>query len=106
MKLFNLTDIQKNKIKISVDTLFFTLFGLLFIAFIFNINLSIFKNNKYDKYDNSINGYDKVSTAIDERGELLIINRSDGTYKIYSDSVCTGIFNLKANRIYKDMQGK
>ncbi len=103
MKIFNLTDIQKNKIKIVFDTLFFTLFGLLFIAFIFNINISIFKNNKYD---NSIYGYDKVSTAIDERGELLIINRSDGTYKIYSDSVCTGIFNLKANKIYKDMENK
>jgi len=103
MKMFNLTDIQKNKIKIAFDTLFFTLFGLLFLAFIFNINLNIFKNNKYDT---SIYGYDKVSTAIDERGELLIINRSDGTYKIYSDSVCNGIFNLKANKIYKDMQGK
>jgi len=101
MKLLTLDDAQKKKIKIIFDTLFFTFFGLLFLAFIFNINLNIFKNNKYDT---AIHNYDKVSTAIDERGELIIFNRIDGTYKIYSDSVCTGIFNLKANKIYKDMQ--
>ena len=42
---------------------------------------------------------DKVSVAINERNELMIIDRTDGSYEIYQDSVGKCIFNLYANSI-------
>jgi hypothetical protein len=42
-----------------------------------------------------------TSVAINERNELLVIDRKTGIYSIYSDSVGTVIFNLYANRMYK-----
>lgn len=42
---------------------------------------------------------DKVSVAINERNELMIIDRTDGTYEIYQDSVGMCVFNLYANSI-------
>ena len=41
----------------------------------------------------------KVSVAINERNELMIIDRADGSYEIYQDSVGRCIFNLYANSI-------
>lgn len=42
-----------------------------------------------------------TSVAINERNELLIIDRKTGLYSIYQDSIGKVIFNLYANRIYK-----
>lgn len=42
---------------------------------------------------------DKVSVAINERNELMIIDREDGSYEIYQDSIGRCIFNLYANAI-------
>lgn len=42
---------------------------------------------------------DKVSVAINERNELMIIDRTDGTYEIYQDSVGMCVFNLYAKSI-------
>jgi hypothetical protein len=42
-----------------------------------------------------------TSVAINERDELLIIDRKTGLYTIYQDSVGTVIFKLYANKIYK-----
>ncbi len=41
----------------------------------------------------------KISVAINERNELMIIDRSNGSYEIYQDSVGRCIFNLYANNI-------
>jgi len=41
-----------------------------------------------------------TSIAINERDELLVVNRADGTYEIYQDSVGRAIFNLYAGKIY------
>lgn len=41
-----------------------------------------------------------TSVAVNERGELLIIDRESGNYEIYGDSVGNMIFNLYANKIY------
>lgn len=41
-----------------------------------------------------------TSIAINERSELLIINRMDGTYEIYEDSIGRVIFNLYASKMY------
>lgn len=42
---------------------------------------------------------DKVSVAINERNELMIIDREDGSYEIYQDSIGRCIFNLYANSL-------
>lgn len=62
--------------------------------------------NKVDKsqWDN-IKPLATTSVAINERNELLIIDRKTGIYSIYQDSVGTVIFNLYANRIYKQAVG-
>lgn len=46
----------------------------------------------------------KVSVAINERNELMIIDRTDGRYEIYQDSVGRCIFNLYANSIQTKYQ--
>jgi len=42
----------------------------------------------------------ETSVAINERKELLIIDRASGRYVIYDDSVGTAIFTMYANRLY------
>ena len=42
----------------------------------------------------------KTSVAINERNELLVIDRERGSYCVYSDSVGLMIFNLYANKKY------
>lgn len=42
----------------------------------------------------------ETSIAINERSELMIIDRKTGTYEIYQDSIGTIIFNLYAGKIY------
>jgi len=45
----------------------------------------------------------ETSIAINERNELMIIDRQSGSYKIYSDSVGRAIFNLYAAQLYTKM---
>jgi len=42
----------------------------------------------------------ETSVAINERNELMIINRRTGTYEIYQDSIGSVIFSLYAGKIY------
>ena len=42
----------------------------------------------------------ETSIAINERNELMIIDRKGGSYQIYSDSVGRAIFNLYAAQLY------
>lgn len=46
----------------------------------------------------------ETSIALNERNEMLIINRADGTYQIYQDSVGITIFNLYAEKMYFSKQ--
>lgn len=41
-----------------------------------------------------------VSVAMNEKGELMIVNTSNGTYEVYSDSIGKMIFDLYASRLY------
>ena len=41
-----------------------------------------------------------VSVAVNERDELMIIDRSTGTYSVYQDSVGLMIFNTYATKRY------
>lgn len=42
----------------------------------------------------------ETSAAINERGELMVIDRSNGTYQIFDGEVGRTIFNLYAKEIY------
>lgn len=41
----------------------------------------------------------ETSVAINERDEVLIINRNDGTYELYEDSIGKTIFRMYANQM-------
>ena len=43
---------------------------------------------------------DVTSVAINERGEVMIVDRKTGTYEVFSDSVGLMVFNLYASKIY------
>jgi hypothetical protein len=64
----------------------------------------------FSKSKNSINIEDvktieATSVAINERGELLIIDRKSGKYVLYDDSVGTAIFSMYANKMYLRQNG-
>lgn len=46
----------------------------------------------------------EVSVAINERNELMVIDRTTGEYEIYQDSIGQSIFNLYATRIQSEYQ--
>lgn len=46
-----------------------------------------------------------TSVAINDRGELMIIDRGTGKYTLFQDSVGMSIFNQYASRIYLKSQG-
>ena len=46
----------------------------------------------------------EVSVAINERNELMIIDRTTGEFEIYQDSIGQSIFNLYATRIQSQYQ--
>lgn len=46
----------------------------------------------------------ETSVAINERNELMIIDRTTGEYEIYQDSIGQSIFNLYATRIQSQYQ--
>lgn len=47
----------------------------------------------------SVQNLKTCSVAISDRGELLIISRSNGTYEVYDEAVGLSIFKSYANRI-------
>jgi hypothetical protein len=44
-----------------------------------------------------------VSIAVNDRGEFMIIDRTNGVYSIYQDSVGQEIFNIYATRKYNQI---
>lgn len=46
-----------------------------------------------------------TSVAINERGELLIIDRKSGRYSLYDDAVGSAIFGMYANKMYMKQNG-
>lgn len=47
-----------------------------------------------------VRGIEQTSVAINERSELMIIDRTTGKYTIYDDSVGTAIFSMYASKMY------
>jgi hypothetical protein len=64
--------------------------------------------NLYSKYKTTIEvtemqkAHDQkvTSVAINERGEIMIIDRKSGTYQLYTDTVGKMIFDLYASKMY------
>jgi hypothetical protein len=54
---------------------------------------------KKSEFDN-IRKVKSTSAAVNESGELLILDRASGDYVIYSDSVGKMIFDIYASRLY------
>jgi hypothetical protein len=44
----------------------------------------------------------EISVAVNDRGELMIIDRKNGSYTLYQDSVGQMIFRMYAAQIYID----
>ena len=47
-----------------------------------------------------------TSIAVNERGEVMIIDRKTGSYEVYADSVGKMIFDLYAGRMYYESRNK
>ena len=66
------------------------------------------KNTKEDTVQvasqKPVKNINKISVAINERNELMIIDRSNGSYEIYQDSIGRCIFNLYANNLQSKYQ--
>ena len=61
--------------------------------------------NKADKSQwSNVKPLSTTSVAINERNELLIIDRKTGLYSIFQDSVGVVIFDLYAAKMYKQAQ--
>lgn len=50
---------------------------------------------------NNVYSSTKVSIAVNEANELMLIDRNTGKYQMYSDSVGMSIFKMYSNRIYQ-----
>jgi len=62
----------------------------------------------YHRYDSTVKAHKmqdaktskETSVAINERGELMVIDRGSGTYQMFDNQVGQTIFNLYASKIY------
>lgn len=55
---------------------------------------------------NIIQTLGKISVAINEKDQLLIIDRTNGSYKVFQDSIGHCIFNLYAYKIQSKYEGQ
>lgn len=71
--------------------------GNLYNQYIFSIKASQARLTKTAK---------TTSIAVNERGEVMIIDRKTGSYEVYADSVGKMIFDLYAGRMYYESRNK
>jgi hypothetical protein len=64
------------------------------------------KENIKDSEWEDIKKSDQTSVAINERGELLIIDRKTGDYTVFEGEVGQTIFQLYAAKVYYKSGGK
>jgi hypothetical protein len=73
--------------------------GMLVVGFfIGQLSTELFKRNEVSTPP-SVRNLDEISIAINESNDILIIDRKDGTYEMFSDSVGMTIFRMYAGRI-------
>lgn len=67
--------------------------------FIGRLSSDIFHKSEIANVPPSVKGLKEISIAINESNDILIIDRKDGTYEMFSDSVGMTIFRMYAGRI-------
>lgn len=96
--------LNKQSIKESISR---TMETMLWVALALLLYVIIDKQYVSIGSDNSMNTtytYSDVSTAINEKSELIITDRNTGKYKLYSDSVAMGIFNMMATQLSNEYE--
>jgi hypothetical protein len=63
----------------------------------------VMMNKTHDSPLKRIKQMNTTSVAINERNELMIIDRANGNYVVYQDSVGMTIFTLYANKKYEQV---
>jgi len=74
-----------------------TLFFVICILFGYGI-CEIYHLTKSNKGEKNPKSLKEISVAINEKGELMMMDRSNGSYQFYDDSVGVCIFNLYASK--------
>lgn len=67
------------------------------VGYHYNTLFKKMEDNNQFKYVRTLN---ETSVAINEKDQLLIMDRNSGTYKIYGDSVGVVIFNMFAKKMF------
>lgn len=96
---------NKEKLKQKITQIWkqISLYSVILITLIVGISIGYyydFIKNSLTKNKPSSIKREEVSLAIDERNNLLVIKKSDGTYTTYQDSIGYMIFNLYAKNIW------
>jgi uncharacterized cupredoxin-like copper-binding protein len=96
-------DVVKNNIKNVLSIVTLIVFG----------TMSFQSGKAYQKYvkvdKKTENSYahafspEEISIAVNESGELIMIERATGKYIVYSDAVGQTIFGMYANRIHQEV---
>ena len=47
-----------------------------------------------------VNTLTETSVAVNEKNQIILMNKNNGTYKIYEDSIGVVIFNMYANKLF------
>jgi hypothetical protein len=67
------------------------------VGYYYNTLFKKMEDNNQFKHIRTIR---ETSVAINEKNQVLIMDRNTGTYKIYEDSVGVVIFNMFANKMF------
>lgn len=74
--------------------------ALLSVGFIAGNVWTAYKAKMQSQTMQPVKQAEQTSVALNERGEMMIINRSTGKYEIYADTVGYLIFNLYAAKMH------
>jgi hypothetical protein len=99
--------IEKVK-QIGKQTLFYLTIGItLVVGVSIGYHYEKLKNFKQtSKFNPIVVKKSDVNLAIDEKNNMLIINKKDGTYTMYQDSIGYTIFNFYAKNIWSQHSKK
>ena len=97
------TKMEKSEIILKSKDLIQKIGKILFFAFAVIFGYSVCEIYHYTKQKKSkpkeVKKISETSVAVNERGELMIIDRKNGDYVVYQDSVGRSIFTIYANGI-------
>jgi hypothetical protein len=77
----------------------------LILGYVIGYNIHNLKNKQIETKNpySSIYSTNDISIALDDNQNMLLIDRSNGQYTVFTDSVGITIFQLYANSIYKNV---